>query len=97
MSRQELTRLGLVEVFRDHQERIRFQRDWIAELGDFSLAPEELIDLGEGGVFVSGADRRQRRDDRSWVRELLGPSVEGGSHRVRTRAWLAGVSSGRGL
>ena len=54
MSRQELTRLGSAEVYRDHEERIRFQRDWIVERGEFSLAPEELIDLGEGGVFVSG-------------------------------------------
>ena len=54
MSRQELTRRASRRSIATARSGFAVQRDWIAEWGDFLLAPEELIDLGEGGVFVSG-------------------------------------------
>jgi hypothetical protein len=81
MSRQELTRRASRRSIATARSGFAFQRDWIAEWGDFLLAPEELIDLGEGGVFVSGvgvtrADRRQLPHERSWLRQLLGRPAE---------------------
>ena len=49
-----LTELGFDRVYRGREERVRFQQRWAAEWGDFQFAPEELVDLGDGRVFVSG-------------------------------------------
>jgi ketosteroid isomerase-like protein len=46
--------LGFDAVYRGRAERIRFQQRWSAEWGDFQFAPEELIDLGDGRVFMRG-------------------------------------------
>jgi len=46
--------LGFDGVYRGRAERIRFQQRWSAEWGDFQFAPEELIDLGDGRVFIHG-------------------------------------------
>jgi ketosteroid isomerase-like protein len=46
--------LGFDGVYRGRAERIRFQQRWVAEWGDFRFAPEELIDLGDGRLFVHG-------------------------------------------
>jgi len=46
--------LGFDGVYRGRAERIRFQQRWSAEWGDFQFAPEELIDLGDGRVFMRG-------------------------------------------
>jgi len=49
-----LTTLGFDRVYSGREERIRFQQRWTAEWGDFQFAPEELVDLGDGRVLVSG-------------------------------------------
>ena len=46
--------LGFDRVYRGRAERIRFQQRWTAEWGHFRFAPDELIDLGDGRVFVHG-------------------------------------------
>jgi ketosteroid isomerase-like protein len=46
--------LGFDRVYRGRQEYIRFSQRWVAEWGDFQIAPDELIDLGDHRVFVSG-------------------------------------------
>jgi ketosteroid isomerase-like protein len=46
--------LGFERVYRGREERIRFQQRWVAEWGDFQFAPEELVDLGDDRLFVSG-------------------------------------------
>jgi ketosteroid isomerase-like protein len=46
--------LGFDGLYRGRGERIRFQQRWSAEWGDFQFAPEELIDLGDGRVFMCG-------------------------------------------
>jgi hypothetical protein len=49
-------RLGLrfQGVMRFLVRPIRFQQRWSTEWGDFQFAPEELIDLGDGRVFMRG-------------------------------------------
>jgi ketosteroid isomerase-like protein len=49
-----LTELGFDRMYRGREERVRFQQRWAAEWGDFKFAPEELVDLGDGRLFVSG-------------------------------------------
>jgi ketosteroid isomerase-like protein len=49
-----LAGLGFDRVYSGREERIRFQKRWTAEWGDFQFAPEELVDLGDGRVLVSG-------------------------------------------
>jgi ketosteroid isomerase-like protein len=46
--------LGFDRVYRGRAERTRFQQRWTAEWGDFRFAPDELIDLGDGRLFVYG-------------------------------------------
>jgi ketosteroid isomerase-like protein len=46
--------LGFDRVYRGRAERVRFQQRWVAEWGDFRFEPEELIDLGDGRLFVHG-------------------------------------------
>jgi ketosteroid isomerase-like protein len=46
--------LGFDGVYHGRAERIRFQQRWVAEWGDFRFAPEELIDFGDGRLFVQG-------------------------------------------
>ena len=43
----DLVRLGFAPVYRGRADRLRYQLAWIAELGDFQQALEELIDLGD--------------------------------------------------
>jgi ketosteroid isomerase-like protein len=50
----QLKGLGLDNVYRGLEGRTRFQERWHAEWGDFQHVPEEVIDLGDGGVFVLG-------------------------------------------
>jgi ketosteroid isomerase-like protein len=54
VSDPRLVGLGFDRVYRGRAERVRFQQRWVAEWGDFQFAPEELIDLGDGRVFVRG-------------------------------------------
>ena len=54
VSDPRLIGLGFDGVYRGRAERVRFQQRWVAEWGDFQFAPEELIDLGDGRVFVRG-------------------------------------------
>ena len=57
----QLKGLGLDNVYRGLEGRARFQQRWHAEWGDFQHVPEEVIDLGENGVFVSGRLRGKGR------------------------------------
>ena len=50
----ELVRLGFDGTYQGREERVRFQRRWISEWGDFQFAPEELFTLDDHRVFVSG-------------------------------------------
>ncbi len=50
----QLVSLGFDPVYRGREARIGFQERWVAELGDFRFAPEELIDVGDGRVVVVG-------------------------------------------
>jgi ketosteroid isomerase-like protein len=43
----ELVGFGLDPVYRGREGRLRFQRQWVAELGEFRNEPEEIIDLGD--------------------------------------------------
>jgi hypothetical protein len=49
-----LIELGFDRIYRGREERVRFQHRWAAEWGDFQFAPEELVDLGDRRVLVSG-------------------------------------------
>jgi len=57
----QLKGLGLDNVYRGLEGRARFQQRWHAEWGDFQHVPEEVIDLGDDGVFVSGRLRGSGR------------------------------------
>jgi ketosteroid isomerase-like protein len=54
VSDSRLMGLGFDGVYRGHAERVRFQQRWVAEWGDFRFAPHELIDFGDGRLFVHG-------------------------------------------
>lgn len=47
----QLAELGQRSV-RGYEERIRFQRRWAAEWGEFRFLPEEMIDLGERVLVI---------------------------------------------
>jgi ketosteroid isomerase-like protein len=49
-----LVSLGFDPVYRGREARIGVQRRWVAELGEFRFAPEELIDLRGGRLLVIG-------------------------------------------
>jgi ketosteroid isomerase-like protein len=60
----ELVGLGFDPVYRGREGRLRYHRQWVAELGEFQNEPEEIIDLGDhvlllgrvkGSGFSSGA------------------------------------------
>jgi hypothetical protein len=54
VTESRLTALGFDRVYRGREQRIRFQQRWVDEWGDFQFAPEELVDLGDRRVLVSG-------------------------------------------
>jgi hypothetical protein len=43
----ELVDLGFEPVYRGREGRLRYQRQWMAELGEFQQETEELLDLGD--------------------------------------------------
>ena len=49
-------RFRSLEMERTHgrEERVRFQRQWIADWGDFRFEPAEVIDLGDGRLMMQG-------------------------------------------
>jgi ketosteroid isomerase-like protein len=54
VSDSRLMGLGFDGVYRGHAERVRFQQRWVAEWGDFRFEPQELIDFGDGRLFMHG-------------------------------------------
>jgi ketosteroid isomerase-like protein len=46
--------LGFDSTYRGRQARMDLQRKWIAEWGEFLFKPEELIDVGDGRLLVTG-------------------------------------------
>ena len=46
--------LGFDRVYRGRAERIRFPQRCSAEWSNFQFAPEEVIDLGDGRLFMRG-------------------------------------------
>jgi ketosteroid isomerase-like protein len=76
-----LIELGFDRVYRGREERIRFQQRWVAEWGDFQFDPEELVDLGDGRVFVSG--------------RIVGSGLSSGAGFDSDWAVLGTVSAGR--
>ena len=42
-----LMTLGFDRVYRGREERLRFQREWVAELGEFQQEAKEVIDCGD--------------------------------------------------
>ena len=81
ISDPRLTALGFDRVYRGREERIRFQERWAAEWGDFRFAPEELVDLGDGRVFVSG--------------QIVGSGLSSGAGFDSDWACLLTISAGR--
>ena len=73
--------LGFDSVYRGRAERIRFQQRWSAEWGDFQFAPEELIDLGDGRLFVAG--------------HTVGSGLSSGAGFDSEWAFLGTISAGR--
>ncbi len=51
---EALEGLGWDGVYRGLEERVGFQRRWIAEWGDFRFVPDEMIYLGEDRMFFVG-------------------------------------------
>jgi ketosteroid isomerase-like protein len=49
----ELVGLGFEPVYRGREERLRFQRAWVAELGDFQQEAGEAIDLGDRVLLLA--------------------------------------------
>ena len=45
--------LGM-EATHGREERIRFQKQWIAEWGDFRFEPAKVIDFNDGRVMIQG-------------------------------------------
>jgi ketosteroid isomerase-like protein len=43
----ELVGFGFEPVYSGREGRLRLQRQWVAELGEFQNEPEEVIDLGD--------------------------------------------------
>lgn len=43
----ELVGIGFDPVYRGRDGRLRYQHEWVAQLGDFRQQPEEVIDLGD--------------------------------------------------
>jgi ketosteroid isomerase-like protein len=39
--------VGLDPIYRGRDGRLRYHRQWVAELGEFQNAPEEIVDLGD--------------------------------------------------
>jgi ketosteroid isomerase-like protein len=54
ISDSRLIGLGFDGVYHGRAERVRFQQRWVAEWGDFRFVPEEVLYLGDDGVFVGG-------------------------------------------
>jgi hypothetical protein len=47
ITNSELMSIGFERVYRGREERLRFQRDWLAELGEFQQEAKEVIDCGD--------------------------------------------------
>jgi ketosteroid isomerase-like protein len=70
----QLVGLGLDPLIRGREQRIDFQRRWIAEWGEFRFEPEEIIDLGDrllliGRIKGSGTSSGAAFDDQ-WANLL---------------------------
>jgi ketosteroid isomerase-like protein len=52
---QELTGLGFDSVYRGREGRIRYHKAWIAELGEYRLEPEQIIDQGKRVLVLARA------------------------------------------
>jgi len=48
----ELVGIGFDPVYRGREERVRLQRQWEDELGEFENDPEEIIDLGDRLLLI---------------------------------------------
>jgi ketosteroid isomerase-like protein len=48
----QLVGLGFDPLYHGREQRIAFQRRWIAEWGEFRFEPEEIIDLGDRVLLV---------------------------------------------
>ena len=49
-----LATIGVEPGTRGREERVRFQRRWSTEWGEFRFEPEELIDFGDGRLLTVG-------------------------------------------
>ena len=49
-----LVGLGFKPVYRGHQGRIEFQRNWMAEWGEMRFVPDEVVDLGDRFLYLGG-------------------------------------------
>jgi ketosteroid isomerase-like protein len=52
---QELISLGLDSVYRGREGRIRYHEAWLAELGDYRLEAEQIIDQGNRVLVLARA------------------------------------------
>jgi ketosteroid isomerase-like protein len=76
----EYVELGQDSLYRGREERLRFQRRWDAEWGEFRFEPEEVIDLGDRLLLVG---------------RIKGSGLSSGAGFDRAWATLLTVSSGR--
>jgi ketosteroid isomerase-like protein len=72
--------LGQDPLYRGPEERLRFQRRWHAEWGEFRFEPEEVIDLGDRLLLVG---------------RIKGSGLSSGAGFDRAWATLFTVSGGR--
>ena len=54
VSPPELPTVGSERGTRGIEERLAFQRTWIAEWGGFKFDPDELVDFGDGRLLLIG-------------------------------------------
>ena len=76
----ELVGLGFDPVYRGREGRLRYHRQWVAELGEFQNEPEEVIDLGDH-VLVLG--------------RVKGSGLSSGATFGNEEAYLFTISAGR--
>ena len=76
----ELVGIGFDAVYHGRDGRLRFQQQWVAELGEFQQESEEIIDLGDR-VLLHG--------------QMKGTGLSSGAEWHSEAAYLLTVSDGR--
>jgi ketosteroid isomerase-like protein len=80
---QQLTAVGIEPVTRGREARLRLERRWTDEWGEFRYEPEQLIDLGDSRFLVIG--------------QMRGSGLSSGAAFVNDWALLLTLRSGRAV